>query len=198
MTTFYLIRHGDHGLLGKTMAGRMPGVHLSESGLAQAEQVAQRLKDLELDAIYASPLERAQETAEPLSRLTGLSVHITDALNEVNFGEWTGMNIDLLHHDPQWELWNASRSCSRPPGGEMLVEIQSRMVDKIEVLRRAHLDKRVALFTHSDTIRATLSFYLGIPVDLCVRIAIDPASVSVLHFYDNRPEIALVNDTGKL
>ncbi len=159
--------------------------------------MAERLKDIPFAAIYASPLERAHETAAPLARLQNLEVHVSDALNEVNFGQWTGMNIDSLHQDPQWVLWNASRSCSRPPGGEMLVEIQARMVDKIEVLREAYLDKHVALFTHSDTIRASLAFYLGIPVDMCGRIAIDPASISVLRFYGTKPEVARVNDTGE-
>ena len=197
MTTFYLIRHGSHDLLGKTMAGRMPGVHLSDQGRKEAQLVSDRLKDVPFAAIYASPLERAQETAQPLASLKNMAVHVSDALNEVNFGQWTGMNIDSLHHDPQWELWNASRSCSRPPGGEMLVEIQSRMVDKIEVLRCAHIDQHVALFTHSDTIRATLSFYLGIPVDMCIRIAVDPGSISVLRFIQAKPEVILVNATGE-
>ena len=79
----------------------------------------------------------------------------------------------------------------------MLVEIQARVVDKIEVLREAYLDKHVALFAHSDTIRAGLAFYLGVPVDMCVRIAIDPASVSVLRFYGTKPEVVRINDTGE-
>jgi probable phosphoglycerate mutase len=179
------------------MAGRMPGVHLSDQGKAEAERTAERLNVIPFAAIYASPLERTQETAEPLARRQNLNIHVSDALNEVNFGQWTGMNFDLLHNNDQWKLWNASRSCSRPPGGEMLVEIQARMVDKIEVLREAYVDKHVALFTHSDTIRASLAFYLGIPVDMCVRIAVDPASVSVLRFYGTKPEVARVNDTGE-
>jgi probable phosphoglycerate mutase len=196
MTSFFFIRHGDHSLLGKAMAGRMPGVHLSPEGQRQAETLVQRLEAVQFSALYASPLERTQETAKPLATDRNLEVHVTDALNEVDFGQWTGMNIDLMHQDKQWELWNSSRSCSRPPGGEMLVEVQSRVVDKVEVLREAYLDHTVALFTHSDTIRAAICFYLGVPVDMCVRIAIDPASISILRFYGNKPEIARVNDTG--
>jgi probable phosphoglycerate mutase len=198
MTTYYMIRHASHSLLGKTMAGRMPGVPLSEQGLQEAEQLAERMAKVPLEAIYASPLERAQQTAAPLAKRLGLEVHTTDALNEVDFGEWTGMNMDQLHSIPEWAHWNINRSCTRPPRGEMLIEIQNRMVTKMETLRCTHLDGHVALFSHSDTIRAALAFYLGMPADLMWRLEISPASVSVVRLTDARPDILCLNDMADL
>lgn len=180
------------------MAGRMPGVHLSAQGQAEAEAMAERMAGAPLSAIYSSPLERAQETAAPLAAKLGLEIETSDALNEVNFGSWAGMDIDQLHHSQEWQAWNANRSCGKPPHGEMLVEIQSRMVTKIEFLRCAHPGQHVALVSHSDTIRAALAFYLGLPVDLCFRIAIDPASVSVIRLTDTHPEVVRVNDAGNI
>ena len=195
-TTFYLIRHATHDLLGKTMAGRMPGVFLSEQGQREAQRLAERMTDAPLVAIYSSPLERAQQTAKPLAEKLNLPIHTTDALNEVNFGEWTGMDLDELHHEPEWGLWNTNRSCARPPRGEMLVEIQQRVVTKIEALRCEYPDSHIALISHSDTIRAGLAYYLGMPADLMLRLEISPVSISIVRLSENRPDILCVNDTG--
>jgi broad specificity phosphatase PhoE len=197
-TTFFLIRHASHDLLGHTMAGRMAGVNLSEQGRREAQELVGRLADVTINTIYSSPLERAKETAGPIAASRGLTVHSADELNEVDFGDWTGMNIDQLHSIPTWNTWNTVRSCSRPPGGEMLVEIQARIVSKIEVLRCKHGNEQVALFSHSDTIRAALTFYLGMPVDLLLRLEICPASVTILRFFDTKPQILLMNGLGEV
>jgi probable phosphomutase (TIGR03848 family) len=198
MTTFYFVRHASHSLLGKTMAGRMPGVDLSEEGRAEAEELAARMQSIKLDLIYSSPLERCRQTAAPLAASLGLEVHCTDALNEVDFGDWTGMNLDQLHHVPEWSHWNGNRSCTRPPSGEMMVEIQQRVVTKVETLRYTHPDLKIALFSHSDTIRAALAYYLGMPVDLMCRLEISPASVSIVCLDEFRPTVLLLNATGAL
>ena len=68
MTTLLLIRHGENDYT-KThkMAGRLPGVHLNEKGQKQAEALGEALKEVPLNAVYASPLERAMETAQPIA-----------------------------------------------------------------------------------------------------------------------------------
>jgi len=195
-TTFYLIRHGSHDLLGKTMAGRMPGVLLSKQGEEEAERLPDRMAAVPLTAIYSSPLERAQQTARPLANKRGLPIHTSDALNEVNFGEWTGKSLDELHNETDWERWNENRSCTRPPRGEMLVEIQQRIVTKMEALRCEYPDSHIALVSHSDTIRAGLAYYLGMPIDLMLRLKIDPVSISVVRLSENHPDVLCVNDTG--
>jgi broad specificity phosphatase PhoE len=79
MATLYLIGHGAHDLLGRAMAGRIPGVHLNAEGKRQAERLAERLGEGSLRAIYSSPLERAQETAAPLAARLGLPVQTSEA-----------------------------------------------------------------------------------------------------------------------
>ncbi|HEV2189312.1 MAG TPA: histidine phosphatase family protein, partial [Stellaceae bacterium] len=63
MTVFHLLRHGEHSLQGKLVAGRTAGISLSERGRSEADAAAERLAGAGIHAIYASPLERAQETA---------------------------------------------------------------------------------------------------------------------------------------
>lgn len=171
---------------------------LSTQGEVEAQRLATRFAGIKLAAIYSSPLERAQQTARPLAKSMNLEVNTSDAFNEVNFGEWTGMDLDELHHIPEWTHWNMNRSCTRPPSGEMLIEIQQRVVTKVEVLRCEYPENNVALVSHSDTIRAAMSYYLGMPVDLMLRIEISPASVSVVRITDTKPEVLCLNDTGDL
>src|SRR4051812_19673583 len=89
MTTFLLIRHAAHDLLGKVLAGRTADVHLNAHGKIEAERVAKQLAGLPVSAIYTGPLERAQETAWPLAERRGLATTVTAAFDEIDFGDWT-------------------------------------------------------------------------------------------------------------
>ncbi len=198
MTVFLLIRHAAHELLGRTLAGRMPGVHLSEDGRRQAEQLADRLCPLPIGAIYSSPLERTQETAQPLAARCGLDVQLSDLLSELEFGEWTGRDLSALDGTPLWHRFNVFRSGTRPPGGELMVEAQTRAVAELGRLSERHPDGLVAVVSHSDIIKAVLAFYLGMPLDLFLRLEISPASVSILEMGDYGPKLLRLNDTGEL
>ncbi len=190
----HLVRHAAHGLLGRTLTGRMPGVSLSPEGRAQAERLAARLAGEPIRAVLTSPLERARETAEPIAAALGLESRVEPALNEIDFGEWTGRSFDALEDDPAWRRWNAARGLARPPGGETMLAVQARMRDHIDGLRTEHPDGQVALVSHCDVIRATLLLYLGLPVDAYDRIAVDPASVSTVAIGDWGARVLSLNE----
>src|SRR5215210_1380847 len=107
MTGFILVRHAAHDLISTTITGRMPGVHLSETGRAAAERLAEQLGALPVDHILSSPLDRARETAEPLSRRLGLPVQIAPDFNEIDTGEWTGLTFNELAPRSDWQHWNS-------------------------------------------------------------------------------------------
>jgi probable phosphoglycerate mutase len=197
MTTFYLIRHGMNDFIGKAIVGWTAGVSLNAAGRAQAERLASRLAGRGIAAIYSSPLERALETAEPLSRTLQLPVQIREALGEVRFGEWTGKTISDLERDPRWEVFNRYRAETRAPGGELAVESQARMVGELERLRELHPDQAIAVVSHADIIRVALSYYLGSPIDLYQRIECLPASFSTLVLGDWGPRILGLNETAE-
>jgi probable phosphomutase (TIGR03848 family) len=198
MATFYLIRHGAHDLLGRAMAGRMPGVHLNAAGQRQAERLAERLGEAPLRAIYSSPLERARETAAPLAARLGLPVQLSEALGEIDFGEWTGRTFDELRDIPRWHQFNAYRSGTRIPNGELMLEAQARIVGEMERLREQYPHDHLALVGHADVLKAAVAYYLGVPLDLFPRIEISPGSVSVAALSDYGPQIVRLNDTGDL
>jgi probable phosphomutase (TIGR03848 family) len=195
MTTFLLIRHATHRLVGHTICGRMAGVSLSEEGRAQAERLAERLSVMPIDAIYCSPMERARETAEPLALKLGLPPQTSEGLNEFDVGEWAGRTFESLASDALWQRFNTHRSVTCPPGGELMLTLQARVVAEIERLRERHGDGMVALVSHADTIRAALLYYLGMPLDHFLRIEISPASMTTLALEEGGPRLLKMNET---
>src|SRR5947209_10471268 len=179
MTRFLLVRHAEHDFLTKrVIAGRQLGVHLNSLGRHQAEQLGESLALLPIDAIYCSPLERACETAAPLARKIKVEPNISEEFNEVDMGDWTNRSLAELDESPQWRQWNSFRSGTTAPNGEAMVDVQQRVLRKLSVLREKH--QLVAIFTHADVIRATLVYFLGMPIDLLLRIEVAPGSVSAI------------------
>jgi probable phosphomutase (TIGR03848 family) len=196
--TVFLIRHGQTDWIAKGVAGRLPDVHLNEEGRLQAERLAARLKTLPVTAIYSSPLERTRETAAPLAEALGLEVHPCEEAIELDFGDWQGARIPELDADPRWRAFNALRSMTRAPRGELMPEVQTRIVAAIGRIRDAHPDGVVALFSHGDVIRSAVAYFAGVPLDLFQRIEIRPASITSLRFTDWGVLVMGVNDTGEL
>ena len=199
MTTFYLIRHGHNDFIGKRkLAGRMPNIHLSEEGHRQADALGQILSSVKFKAIYASPLERAVETAEPLARAQGFDIIIREGLLEIDYGSWQGQSLKALRRRKLWPTIRNSPSLARFPEGESFPEAQARVVSELEALRSLHSGKKgnIACVFHSDPIKLAIAHYLGLPLDLYQRITISPASISVLAISDSGIRIIGLNDTS--
>jgi len=179
-TTFFLVRHAAHDRVGTVLCGRMPGVHLGAVGKAQAERLAKRFASETIACICTSPLERAVETAEPIAAHLGQQLEICETIAEIDFGAWSGTSFGDLAKDPRWATWNSTRSISRPPYGETMLEAQARIIGAMEQLRGRYTDGSVVLVSHSDVIKAALIYHLGLPIDAYSRFDIDPASISTL------------------
>ena len=95
-----LIRHADTAAIGQVLWGRKPGLSLSDAGTAQARRLATRLRWVPLAAIYASPRERAQQTARPLALVHRLPIVEAGELDEVDFGDWSGLRFEELDARP--------------------------------------------------------------------------------------------------
>ncbi len=194
MTTFLLIRHALHELGGETIAGRTPNVHLSPDGLKEADALAERLSKVKIDALYASPILRCQETAGKL----GLPVQTAEEITELDFGDWMGAKLANLKPEDRWKRFNAFRSGARAPNGELFLETQLRIVRFMLDLKDRHEGQTVALVSHADVIRAALLHFLGIPMDHFLRLEISPASVSVVAVADYGPWVLCINHIGEL
>jgi probable phosphoglycerate mutase len=193
MTTFYLIRHGSNDFFTHTLVGRTAGIHLNEIGRREAEDLAKGLAQERIQKIFASPMERCRETATPLGVMFQLPVEISEALIEVNFGDWTGKKFKDLDTSGDWQRWNTFRSGHRVPNGENMLEIQERMVGLIMQLHRDFRDERIALFSHGEPLRAVMMYFLGTPVECIRRLDISPASVTILQLGDWEAQFKCIN-----
>ena len=180
MTLFHLVRHGDYCLLGQRLAGRLPGYSLSEKGRAQAEAIAQVLACLPLAVVVSSPLERTRETAAPIAAARYLPVTIEPDFNEIDFGHWTGMSFQDLHHLPEWRAFNECRGLAQIPGGETMLAAQARAVAAVLRLGAAYPGGEIAIVSHGDVIKAILAQVLGLSLHLMRRIEVSPGSRSVV------------------
>lgn len=178
--TILLIRHASVEPLGKMIAGRGSGIHLNDKGRMEAQQIVDRLADTKLDAIYSSPMERAQETAAPLGAERKLKTAVIEEFTEIDFGGWTGKSFTELDELPEWKRFNECRSLARIPGGESMLDVVQRMVRGMEVTREEHPDGAMAVFSHCDPIRAVLGHYAGMSLDAMLRLAVAPASISAV------------------
>jgi probable phosphoglycerate mutase len=198
MTTLLLVRHAMCDPVGRAIAGRAPGVSLNAEGRAQAERLAERLARRALDAIYASPLERARETADAIAAPHALAVCVDAGLNEIDFGDWTGRTLAELEPVAAWRAFNSRRRSARIPGGESMRDAQLRAVAAVERLCERHPSATVLAVSHGDIIKGIVAHYLGMSLDHLARLEIAPASVSVLAREGSRATVLALNTTGDL
>ena len=147
-STVHVVRHGEVHNPESILYGRQPGWRLSERGEAMAEAVAQWTSELSLGAIHSSPLERAQQTASPISKLHGLEIRTDDRLIEaanIFEGKPFGVGDGVLRRPSAWRhLWNPWR----PSWGEPYNEQVARMSAAIESARKAAEGKDALVVSH--------------------------------------------------
>ncbi len=199
MIRILLIRHGETVLLGRTLYGRMPGVVLSAQGYKQAECLAEVLKmRYQITELVSSPMERTQETARFISRTFSLPLTIDDHFNEIHFGAWMGREFSELREMEEWQEYNRHRSLSAAPGGESMLQVQTRAWLGIQAIAERHAgdsEATVAIVTHGDVVRFLLMLILGMPGDHIGRIEIAPGSVSEVIFHGLHPRLICMNQT---
>jgi len=196
-TTILLIRHGSTPTTGRVLPGRKAGLHLSDDGRKQAEAAAARIGRLErVSAIYASPLERARETAMPIARVRGLALRIDRGLLELDVGRWTGERLDRVSKRPEWSTVQRHPSGFRFPDGESFMEMQTRVTETLGRLVARHRGGVVVAVSHADPIKAALAHALGMHLDLFQRLAIAPGSITTIAYAGGPPMVLGVNALG--
>jgi len=195
-----LVRHGSTPTTGKVLPGRAVGLHLSDEGRRQATATAERIAAMKRPpvAIYSSPLERACETAQPLSELLGLPVQIEPGLLECDFGEWTGAELKDLRRKREWRTVQWLPSAFEFPEGESFTSMQNRIVSTIDGLAKVHSGKTFVAVSHADPIKAAVAAVAGVPLDLFQRFVVSPCSVTALVRGAESSHVLCVNNTSSL
>ncbi|WP_338892338.1 histidine phosphatase family protein [Rhodococcus sovatensis] len=200
--TVILLRHGrSTSNTAGTLAGRSLGVELDDRGHEQAALVADRLGSLPIEEVVRSPLQRCEQTVQPLSERRGLTPVVDDRLVEVDYGSWTGRTIKELLAEPLWKVVQQHPSAAVFPGGEGLAAVQARAVSAVREhdARLAEEYGRDVLWvacSHGDVIKSIVADAVGCHLDSFQRIVADPASISVIRYTTTRPFVVRTNDTG--
>lgn len=198
MTTVLLVRHGLTATTGQVLTGWTPGIGLDERGKTQAEKLATRLEQVDLDAIVTSPLQRCCETARAIAdRRSGPKIEEDERLGECGYGEWTGKALKDLEKDPLWPVVQQHPSAVTFPGGESMLGMQHRAVSAVRE-HNARLGEHATylICSHGDVIKAIVADSLGLHLDQSQRIQVDPCSLTVIRYTSLRPFLVRMNDTG--
>ena len=197
-TKLVLVRHAVTAQTGPLLSGRTPGIDLSEKGVEQARAVGERLAVLPIAVVYASPIDRTQQTAAHIAGHHGLEVQELPGVIEADYGEWTGGAIADLAKTDLWKTVQIAPSRARFPDGESISEMQARMVSALEAVVAAHPGEIVVVVSHADPIKAAIAHFTGVHLDLFQRIAVSPASVTVFELGQYGAMLMKANDTGDL
>ena len=190
-TRLLLIRHAqpEEDARGRCY-GRLD-VGLSPTGLANAERLAESLRDVELEAVYVSPRLRTVQTA---AALDGVPI-VDDRLRELDFGELEGRTYDEIERE-QPELfrrWMETPTLVRFPGGESYAELRERVAAAVDDVVAANNGRTVALVSHGGVIRAALTVALELADERAFALDVGYARVSVVDWFDGTPVVRLVN-----
>ena len=163
---------------------------LTPEGAQMARQFADFYGDAKWQAIYASSLVRAQQTAAPISAATGLDVRTRDDLKEIAYGAWEGKTVaqvDKEYHDDHIR-WTADPAWNAPTGGETAIVIARRGLQVVEEIRENVGDGNVLIVSHKATIRILLCSLLGVDVGRYrFRLGCPVGSISVIEFGQHGP-----------
>jgi len=192
-----VIRHGQTPWNAQHRYQGQSDTPLSALGRAQAEAVGERLAGEHLDAIYASDLQRARDTAMAIASRHGLTVHADPRLREMAFGEWEGMTFaEMEAADPErLAAWLDESTGVTPPAGESREALAARVAEALAEIRARHPEQTVVLVAHGGTLMTLLVLALNLPQTARWCFRIGHATVSELHLHDDDTAVlALLND----
>ncbi len=162
MVTVYLTRHGQtEWNLEKRLQGH-GNSPLTEFGINRAKELSKRMKDIKIDKIYTSPIERAYKTACIVRGDKDTEIKIHEGLKEMNFGDYEGrITEDVMKENPDWDISAIMRGNleMRAPNGETLGEVRKRVNSAMKDILEENEGKSILIVGHGITLKAILAFF---------------------------------------
>jgi alpha-ribazole phosphatase len=191
-----LIRHTTLNVAPYICYGQSD-VEVSDSFELESQALLQKLRSLEFDAVYASPLRRCHQLAQALCVEDGLKVaaeeiRLDERLKELNFGDWEMSPWDAIPREP-FDRWANDYANLAPPNGETFTELHARAKSFVEEVGSHSHGKNLLVVTHGGLIRALIAETLNLPLKRLFRIAIDHGSVTELEFRGEIPKVLRIN-----
>lgn len=199
-TTLILIRHGETPYNRNRRYQGHRDTPLTKKGKRQAKEVAIRLRNESLDAIYSSDLKRTRYTAKVINGCHSLKINILPQLREIDFGDWEGKTHDEIQREWRGLLdeWEKKPSEIKIPGGESIQELAKRTRTTIKKIISAHPNQKVTVITHGGPIRIILMDALGLGTDDWWKTITSNGGISIIEYQSKKAKVLLQNDTSHL
>ena len=196
MGSVIFLRHGQaKNNIERILTGRTPNIPLTEKGIEQAKKTAKFLEQMNIAAIYSSPIERAKHTAEIVAQHNSLDVTIDDRLIELDMGEFTGVPYDDIftsHGNVFMKFYNGELEIAHN-GVETFAEVKKRILSIVDHVVEKHPDQNVVLVTHMDPIKAMLSTVVDLTPTNLFELIIANASLNIFREYNRKFAISGIN-----
>ena len=191
-----LVRHGQTAANAQNLLQGHINHPLDEVGLAQVSLLGGALQKIApVSRVVASPLQRAQQTAQAISQ--GLSQHIEVETDprwiELNYGDFDGQPVSSVSPE-QWATWRTDEHF-RPPHGETLAELSVRVHEAIDALLADSVSAHIVVVSHVSPIKAAVAWALGVGVEVSWRTALDRASMTTVRLDAKHPALKTFNVT---
>jgi len=179
----------------RILAGRTEGVHLTKTGIEQAEQIAKYLKPLDISAIYSSPIERASHTAEIVAKNRSLEVVLDERLTEIDMGKFTRMNYDdmFAKYGNVFLKFYENDPIIAECEVETFAEVQKRVIDMVGHIVKKHKNQNVVLVTHMDPIKSMISTIMDLKPKTLFELIIANASLTIVKEQDEKFSLSAIN-----
>lgn len=202
MLYLFLIRHGETPWTREKRFQGSTNTSLNARGIRQAEAVAKTLKKYKVDTIYASPLNRARQTAEKIKKSVKRKIVYDRRLRELGFGKWEGKTSAELLGDLKsgYHAWCKGKPVT-PPKGEKLTAFRKRVASFLKDLSKKHSKKpgqKIAVVTHGGPVKMILYEALRLPFRSLWSFRIETTSVTILGIGEHYAQVFCLNDTSHL
>ena len=179
----------------RILAGRTEGVHLTKTGIEQAEQIAKYLKPLDISAIYSSPIARASTTAEIVAKSSSLDVGLDERLTEIDMGKFTRMNYDdmFAKYGNIFLKFYENDPVISEHKVETFPDVQKRVIDMVDHVLKKHNNENVILVTHMDPIKSMLANVMDLKPKTLFELIIANASFTILTEQDRKLSLSAIN-----
>lgn len=161
-TVIYLTRHGQTMWnIEKRLQGR-GNSPLTEDGIERAKELRERVKDIKLDVIYSSPIERALTTANIIKGDKNVEVVTDDGLMEMCFGDYEGKITDeVMKENPNWDISLIMKGNTElaAPNGENLAEVRDRVANAMDRIIEENRGKTILIVAHGITLKAIMYYF---------------------------------------
>ena len=199
MTEIILVRHGETAWNVEEIFRGRSDIELNDTGIKQAELLAEYLGDKKIDAIYSSPLKRAAKTAATIAGYHKLDVEIAPGLTDFDYGKWQGLPLQEVkdRYKELYAKWINSPDKAKMPAGESLDDIRKRAIGVVD-MAVARYEGTVALVSHRVVNKVLICALLGLDNSHFWDIKMDTCGITTFTFENGRFVLTEHNNTSFL